>query len=111
VPLSKMVEWVARAKPSFRDATSGGTGAVALLNCTVRLVEWDRWSALPYAAAGDQGPSAAFVLYYRLHRTAQADAELRSLHSRLAELSLRNAAVGFPQPAQRMPDPGSGTGG
>ena len=55
---------------------------ICLLNCTIRFVQHDTETVLNYAAAA--AGSFAFVLYYRLPRTAKADAVLGAYHQRLA---------------------------
>lgn len=60
---------------------------MTLLNCTIRFVHQDTDSALPYA----RHPTGcyAFVLYYRLRRTPDADAVLRRYHAALAAPTLK----------------------
>jgi len=59
---------------------------VSLLNLTVRFVNHDSVTALPYATHPDG--SYAFVLYYRLPRTTAADEELAALHTSLARKAM-----------------------
>ncbi len=68
-------------------AAAGGSTLMTLLNITIRFVQPDTDSALPYATH----PSGvyAFVLYYRIRRTAEADAALQQCHSLLADAALR----------------------
>lgn len=62
---------------------------VTLLNITIRYLIKDDISALPYA----QNDSYAFVLYYRLRRTNEADEEMRGYHMTLAEAALREGGT------------------
>ncbi len=58
---------------------------VQLLNCTIRYVRADKESALPYAPRN----SWAFVLYWRLPRSTDAESELAAAHSQLSDAALR----------------------
>jgi hypothetical protein len=60
---------------------------VDLLNTTIRYVHQDTDSALAYSRV--EGGSFAFVLYYRIQRTPEADAQLASLHKAFSEITLR----------------------
>jgi FAD/FMN-containing dehydrogenase len=55
-----------------------------LLNITVRAVMMDHLSALPYA----REDMIAFVLYWRLRRTAEAEAELEDVHKDLCRSAM-----------------------
>jgi FAD/FMN-containing dehydrogenase len=57
---------------------------VTLLNTTIRYVRADTHTALPYA----RSDSYAFVLYFRLRRTREADEVLHKYHTKLADLAL-----------------------
>jgi SAM-dependent methyltransferase len=50
------------------------------------MVEQDTWSALPYSPHAEG--AAAFVLYYRIERTSEADTELAGLHHDLTEITI-----------------------
>lgn len=84
VPKSRMVSWVDGARPIYDRALK--SERLTLLNTTIRMVEQDTWSALPYAPHPEG--SVAFVLYYRIERNADADAELASFHNDFVELTL-----------------------
>jgi len=55
-----------------------------LLNITIRFVKKDETTVLNYAASD----SYAFVMYFRLRRTKEADEEISTLHNALAEITL-----------------------
>jgi len=83
-------------RASFADFVAGARGPlvvelpkeslVTLLNISVRFVRQDVDTALPYAR--HVGGSFAFVLYYRMRRSAEADAVLRRYHTVLAAVAL-----------------------
>lgn len=58
---------------------------ITLLNTTIRYVKKERYSMLPYA----REDSFAFVLYYRLRRTEEADQVMRKYHEVLADAAIR----------------------
>lgn len=62
---------------------------ITLLNITIRFVKEDTYSALPYA----QSDCYAFVLYYRLRRTREADEILSKHHKKIAEITLSNGGT------------------
>lgn len=80
VPDGGLQPWIARSRPILWAKHKH----VTLLNITIRYVREDDATSLPYAPKD----SYAFVLYYRLHRTAAGDAELASMHHQLVELTL-----------------------
>ena len=82
VPKNRMVDWVDGARKTYKRALE--SERVTLLNTTIRMVEADTWSALPYAPKD----SVAFVLYYRIERNAAADTELATFHHDFAELTV-----------------------
>lgn len=84
VPHAGFQRWVHDAKPIYKRAAE--LPKVDLLNTTIRYVHQDQDTALPYSRA--EGGSFAFVLYYRIHRTPEADAELHSLHSAFVKITL-----------------------
>jgi FAD/FMN-containing dehydrogenase len=85
VPRDEVTEWLSAA-----GAVAAGHREyedVRLLNCTMRVVEANDECLLSYAAA--PGGSFAFVLYYRAHRTPEADEHLRLIHEEWTALTLR----------------------
>ena len=75
-PCSQFKSWISRTKPIYKRLAA--TTDVVLLNTTIRFVEQDVDTFLPYAK--DQEGMFAFVLYYRLPRTAAADAKMKEFH-------------------------------
>lgn len=61
---------------------------VKLLNCTIRYVKRDDTTALAYSNSDPEG-SFAFVLYFRLKRSVEADNELKTIHNTLVEITLK----------------------
>jgi hypothetical protein len=84
VPSPKFSKWMEKTKDIFLSLNS--CSDVCLLNCTIRYVQQDTDTVLNYAAAA--GGSFAFVLYYRLPRTAKADSLLASYHQRFVAQTL-----------------------
>lgn len=84
VPRRAFADWVQGAKPIYRDVLDNKD--IWLLNTTVRFVKHDTCSALPYAVAEDG--MYAFVLYFRIRRTADVEAQLAVFHRRLLRLTL-----------------------
>lgn len=78
VPCSRFTKWMEKTKDIFLSLNS--SSEIYLLNCTIRYVLHDNTTVLNYAAAAEG--SFAFVLYYRLPRTAKADALLMTYHQR-----------------------------
>ena len=60
---------------------------IELLNTTVRFVRRDGDTALAYARA-EEGVFA-FVIYFRVHRSPEADSQLERVHGELARASLQ----------------------
>ena len=83
IPKESFSCWITKAKPII----SGKYENVTLLNCTIRFVKEDKTTLLSYARSS-QG-SYAFVLYYRLKNTPEADKVLGGLHTQLAEISMK----------------------
>jgi hypothetical protein len=81
VPVAAFGPWMDALEPLL---TRGRHERVNLLNITIRFVVEDGTTALPYAP----GDRFAFVFYWRLPSTADADAELRRVHERLAGVAL-----------------------
>ncbi|KAL6051450.1 Accessory Sec system protein Asp3 [Balamuthia mandrillaris] len=101
VPKRNFLAWVRRAKtilveehvssPASSPASSSASASSSaplcnLLNITVRFVHKDKDTALPYARCPEG--SFAFVLYYRITRSAEGDALLADLHRRLVAITL-----------------------
>ena len=90
VPAARFGEWIERARPIYRELTDAhGESArqrLMLLNTTIRFVEHDTFTFLSYAGA--PGGSYAFVLYYRIPRTAAADEALGRVHNTFAEMTV-----------------------
>jgi hypothetical protein len=84
VPSSKFRKWMEKTKDIFVSLNS--CTAVCLLNCTIRFVQSDRDTILNYASAAEG--SFAFVLYYRMPRTAESDALLATYHQRFVAQTL-----------------------
>ena len=84
VPKSQISQWVSGARAYYSRALQ--SERVTILNTTIRVVEKDVWSALPYAPHAEG--SAAFVLYWRIERNATADAELAGFHRDFAALTV-----------------------
>ncbi len=84
VPFPKFSKWMEKTKEIFLSLNS--CSDVCLLNCTIRYVKHDDETYLNYAAAAEG--QFAFVLYYRLPRTAKADAVLGTYHQRFAAQTL-----------------------
>ncbi len=84
VPAAKFGKWMEKTKDVFLSLNS--CSEVCLLNCTIRYVQHDQDSVLNYASAAEG--SFAFVLYYRLPRTASADALLATFHQRFVAHTL-----------------------
>ena len=82
-------DWILKAGPIFqkhRSPHKGESPLVVLLNCTIRFVEHDTITGLPYA--NTPGGSYAFVLYYRIRRSSEADGQLEKIHVALADMTL-----------------------
>jgi len=73
--------WHAHLRAVLADHIANDS-LVRLLNITIRCVQRDEVTRLPYAA--HPHGVLAFVLYYRTPRTMAADAQLERLHTRLA---------------------------
>jgi SAM-dependent methyltransferase len=90
IPRERYAEFVERAKPIVLTSLNAET-CLTLLNVTIRFVHQDTHTALPYArhASG----VFAFVFYYRLRRTAEADEVLRKHHAALVAASLKSGGT------------------
>jgi SAM-dependent methyltransferase len=82
VPDVEFKNWVALAAP----ITLKKYEHVTLLNTTIRFVEHDQTTMLPYAQV--PGGSHAFVLYFRVHRNDSGDDQLHEIHRGLAGVTL-----------------------
>ena len=85
VPRARFLDFCTRARAPVLEGINK-EALLTLLNITVRFVQQDRCTALPYAAAPEG--SFAFVLYFRLRRSAEADALLRRYHGVLTGIAL-----------------------
>jgi FAD/FMN-containing dehydrogenase/SAM-dependent methyltransferase len=85
VPKENFNSWISEAKNIVMKQINQEK-LLTLLNITIRVVEHDNDSMLPYSAS-KQG-SYAFVLYYRLRRTHEATQLLASYHDKLASITL-----------------------
>lgn len=84
VPQKSFLRWVEQAKPIYRRIAQHSL--VRLLNTTIRFVHHDTETALAYSRSPEG--VYAFVLYYRIRRTAEADEALRQFHEELTEVTL-----------------------
>ena len=82
VPQKRFDEWIELARPIYQDLAN--QSVLLLLNTTIRYVLADKITALPYA----REDCYAFVLYYRLPRTREADEALGMYHNRFAEATV-----------------------
>lgn len=85
VPRENFNSWIAEAKKIVVGELNHET-LLTLLNITIRVVERDADSMLPYSAA--PGGSYAFVFYYRLRRTPEAIQRLATFHDKLTNITL-----------------------
>ena len=85
VPVDFFTPWIQEAKSTLTKYGSGKYGNVTLLNLTVRFVKEDNTTFLAYSRA--KAGSFAFVLYYRIKRSPEADAILQDIHSTLTDIS------------------------
>ena len=83
IPKREFLAWTNNAKSILIKKCEN----VTLLNCTVRFVNEDKTTTLAYSR--DSEGSFAFVLYYRLRRSEEADKVLEQIHHSLAEISLK----------------------
>lgn len=83
-PSCQFQAWINRTKTIYQRLAA--TTEIILLNTTIRFVEKDVDTFLPYAKH-EEG-MFAFVLYYRLPRTASADAKLQEFHHLFVEATL-----------------------
>jgi FAD/FMN-containing dehydrogenase len=84
VPQKSFLRWVEQVKPIYRRIAQHPL--VSLLNTTIRFVRQDTETALAYARSPEG--VYAFVLYYRIRRTTEADEALRHFHEELTEVTL-----------------------
>ncbi|GAM26439.1 hypothetical protein SAMD00019534_096140 [Acytostelium subglobosum LB1] len=85
VPKENFNTWISAAKDLVVGHINKET-KLSLLNITIRYVHHDTDSALPYSRA--PGGSFAFVFYFRIRRTKEADDLLHSYHNKLTEITL-----------------------
>jgi FAD/FMN-containing dehydrogenase len=84
VPRGAFALWVDAARPVYKLTTR--LPDIEVLNTTIRFVHKDVDTALAYSRV--DGGSYAFVLYFRVRRTDEADAQLAQVHTLLAQGSL-----------------------
>eukprot|EP01124_Arcella_intermedia_P030358 TRINITY_DN6633_c0_g1_i1.p1 TRINITY_DN6633_c0_g1~~TRINITY_DN6633_c0_g1_i1.p1 ORF type:complete len:1288 (+),score=268.88 TRINITY_DN6633_c0_g1_i1:8-3871(+) len=80
VPHNLFESWVENVKPELKRNYEH----CSLLNITIRYLYKDNETFLPYAKVD----MFAFVMYYRIQRSSEADAELKSIHERLVTITL-----------------------
>ena len=85
VPAKNFVLWINNAKMEL-SKLQVHKKLVILLNLTIRYVFEDKTTTLAYSRT--QSGSYAFVLYYRLKKTSEADKILKKVHEALASLSI-----------------------
>ena len=85
VPKENFQPWIQRAKPIYKMAAD--LSEIDLLNTTVRFVLPDTQDVMLTYSQSENG-MFAFVLYYRMHSTAEADAQLEQVHQAFTELTL-----------------------
>ncbi len=89
VPVENVLQWIQLAKPIFKDVSANSTPVdgtrVILLNTTIRVVNADHLTALPYSPK----KTYAFVLYYRLCRNEESVNYLRSFCQRFIDVTLQ----------------------
>lgn len=83
IPKEHFIEWMTFLKSHF---TTTDYRHIRLLNITIRYLEKDNTTALPYAKADGMH---AFVFYYRIPRTTDATEELETVHHSLVDEALR----------------------
>jgi hypothetical protein len=76
VPQSNFMRWIELSKPIY--ARIAKQQQVHLLNTTIRFVKHDKETYLSYSR--DPAGVYAFVLYFRIRRTTEADEALKVLH-------------------------------
>ena len=82
MPCERFEDWIELARPIYDSLAK--QSELLLLNTTIRYVLADKITALPYTRTD----SYAFVLYYRIPRTAEADDALGAYHNRFAEAAV-----------------------
>jgi len=89
VPVDKVLQWIQLAKPIFKDVANNSSPEegtrVILLNTTIRVVNADTITALPYSPQ----KTFAFVLYYRLCRNEASVNYLRTFCQRFIDVTLQ----------------------
>ncbi|CAB9497907.1 Uncharacterized FAD-linked oxidoreductase YitY [Seminavis robusta] len=100
VPQDQFQPWIQQARPIFQEIDAyqkQGTDQVppqslVLLNTTIRYVNQDAITALPYSYSHHhhhhQKGCYAFVLYYRIRKTPPVELDLGNFHNRLAEIAV-----------------------
>jgi len=78
--------WIERAKPVYARIEKEAP-LIDLLNTTIRFT-WDDHSEIKLSYSRSPAGSYAFVLYYRLQRTKEADAQLMEAHQAFSKITL-----------------------
>eukprot|EP00929_Paragymnodinium_shiwhaense_P054678 TRINITY_DN27413_c0_g1_i1.p1 TRINITY_DN27413_c0_g1~~TRINITY_DN27413_c0_g1_i1.p1 ORF type:complete len:1588 (+),score=423.13 TRINITY_DN27413_c0_g1_i1:99-4862(+) len=84
VPRSNFKKWITLTKSIYAELARHDK--LVLINTTIRFVWHDKDVCLPYAC--EEG-SFAFVLYYRLPRTTECEAELHRFQSLFNQVTLK----------------------
>ena len=84
IPRSCFQKWIDFVKPIYYDINKNAL--VSLLNTTIRFV-YENENLLSYSKHKEG--SYAFVLYFRISRTKEADDELKKFHFRFVEIALK----------------------
>ena len=82
VPAPVLHRWLRQAKSALTRTYK----FLTLLNLTIRYVHQDNTTYLSYSTSKEG--SFAFVLYYRIRKSKEADEELQTIHNELARISL-----------------------
>jgi len=85
VPREKFSAWISRAKPVYKLVEN--LPHIDLLNTTIRFT-WPDSEEVKLAYSQSPKGSFAFVLYYRMYRSKQADTELEQAHKAFVALTL-----------------------
>ena len=85
LPITEAIEWMKLARGPLLGLQDHAP-AITLLNVTIRFVEKDTYTLLPYARNDDGVYS--FVLYYRITRDSNGDGCLKNVHDTLVKQTL-----------------------
>ena len=83
MPKSQFRQWVQASTPVFVGVDQ--IESLDLLNCTIRFVVQDELTVLSYSRTKEG--SYAFVLYFRMARSKEADEHLHGIHTRLVDIT------------------------